>query len=171
MAQNQLKDASVSLARHLPYERLARQHKGSSGGAGKAAPAPHGVWSLLVQSGAKDSFSSLVAWYCKVEDAPTPFAPPFTPAPRGGGANAKSTKAKTGGKELLGDSRRGSVRAWLGGHLIVQVHAVGRRCMGSFRLAQPQRDMRRLHGFLHHRHQVLAEPCQVHFLVQGGDEI
>jgi hypothetical protein len=58
MAQNQPKAASGSLARHVPYKRLARQHKGSSGGEGKAAPAQHGVCSLLVQSGAKDPFSS-----------------------------------------------------------------------------------------------------------------
>jgi hypothetical protein len=58
MAQTCHKTDRVSMARHVPSKRLARQHNGSSGGAGKAAPAQRWVCSLLVQSGATDPFSS-----------------------------------------------------------------------------------------------------------------
>jgi hypothetical protein len=72
MAQTCQKTDRVSLARPVPYKRLARQHKGSSGGEGKAAPAQHGACSLLVQSGAKNPFSSRGACCCEVEDVWTP---------------------------------------------------------------------------------------------------
>ena len=127
------------LLRPFSYERLAGQHNGSSCGAGKAVPVLHGVWSLVVQLGARRSL--LFVFQCgeaRVEDALTPPAPAFAPAQRCGGAGAKSTRARTVWKELLWDSRRGLVRAWLSGHLIVLVQAVGECCMGLFRLPPPE---------------------------------
>ncbi len=39
-----------------------------------------------------------------------------------------------------------------------------------FRWTQPQRDIRGLHGLLHHRDQVLAQLRQIDLITQGGTE-
>jgi hypothetical protein len=62
------------------------------------------------------------------------------------------------------------LRSWRADPPFISIRICRRLIVFLAGFAQPQGDMRRLHRLLHHRHQVLTQCCQVHFIAQSGAE-